>query len=233
MAIDDIYTMSLLHADGADASTTFTDESGKAWTYHGNAQIDTAQSKFGGASGLFDGTGDWIDTPDHDDFNVGNGNFTIDFWIRRNSTGAYVRICGQKDASDTNTTRSVNIAIPAANTLYVDCYANTTQYKIDGTTAITDTNTWHHVEVGRSGATLYLFLDGTLEGTVNIGAATINNSASTFSIGRQGAYNSQYFNGWVDEFRFTKGVARHTANFTPPTVAYAPPGRPSQAITFF
>src|SRR3972149_9214360 len=59
----DSYTKLLLHMDGANGSTTFTDEMGQAVTANGNAQISTAQSKFGGASGLFDGTGDYLSVP--------------------------------------------------------------------------------------------------------------------------------------------------------------------------
>ena len=99
MSLDDSYTVALLHFNGADASTTFIDESGKTWTASGNAQIDTAQSKFGGASGLFDGTGDSITTPDHADFDVGSGDFTVDFWMRQNTawTGG---VLGQYSGSD-------------------------------------------------------------------------------------------------------------------------------------
>ena len=79
MPVEDIYTKSLLHFNGADASTTFTDESGKAWTASGHAQIDTAQSVFGGASGLFDGTDDYIYAADSDDWNLGTLDFTVDF----------------------------------------------------------------------------------------------------------------------------------------------------------
>jgi hypothetical protein len=53
MAVDDAYTVALLHMNGADTSTTFTDEAGTAWTAAGNAQIDTAQKVFGTASGLY------------------------------------------------------------------------------------------------------------------------------------------------------------------------------------
>src|SRR5689334_6463249 len=49
--VDDSYTKALLHFNGSDGSTTFTDESGKTWSVNGDAQIDTAQSEFGGASG--------------------------------------------------------------------------------------------------------------------------------------------------------------------------------------
>src|SRR3989338_6322305 len=80
----DSYTKLMLHMEGADAGTTFTDTetTPKAVTANGNAQIDTAQSKFGGASGLFDGAGDYLTIPSSSAFDFGTGNFTIDFWVR-------------------------------------------------------------------------------------------------------------------------------------------------------
>ena len=81
MAVDDLYTKSLLHFDGSDASVTFTDGSGKVWTPTGTAQIDTAAKKFGTGSGIFDGDSDSISTPAHADFNTGTGAWTIDFWV--------------------------------------------------------------------------------------------------------------------------------------------------------
>src|SRR5262245_1699237 len=94
-AISDNYAQSLLQFEGTDTSTTFTDEnaagSSHIWTAHGDAQIDTADFKFGAASGLFDGTGDYIDTPDHVDFNLASNNFTIDFWFKCNAAGGTVK----------------------------------------------------------------------------------------------------------------------------------------------
>src|SRR5687768_6144765 len=87
MAIDEVYTVALLHMDGADGSTTFTDESGKTWTARGDAQIDTAQSVFGGASGRLDGNGDFVDTPDHADWDFGSGDFTLDLRVRFAAVG--------------------------------------------------------------------------------------------------------------------------------------------------
>src|SRR3990167_1626483 len=83
MAVD-TYTKLLIHGDGADAATAVYDHSiyTQQITCNGNAQIDTAQSKFGGASILFDGTGDYLSIPDSDDFHFGTGDFTIEFWIR-------------------------------------------------------------------------------------------------------------------------------------------------------
>jgi hypothetical protein len=88
---NDAFTKILLHMDGTNGSTTFTDTnaggSAHTWTANGNAQISTAQSKFGGASGLFDGTGDYITTPDHADYTLGSGDFTIDLWFNCTAVG--------------------------------------------------------------------------------------------------------------------------------------------------
>jgi YD repeat-containing protein len=76
--VNDPFSVVMLHMNGADGSTTFIDDSNKIWTAAGDAQIDTAQSMFGGASAYFDGSGDYLSTPDSEDFNLGNEDFTID-----------------------------------------------------------------------------------------------------------------------------------------------------------
>ena len=80
----------LLHCDGTDGSTSFIDSSssGHTVTAVGNAQIDTAQYKFGGASALFDGSGDYLTVPDSSDFNFGANPVTIDFWVKFNAITA-------------------------------------------------------------------------------------------------------------------------------------------------
>ena len=213
-------TSSLLHFNGLDAATTFTDASNKTWTAAGNAQIDTAQSKIGGASSLFDGTGDWIDTPDNDDFNTGSGNFSIDLWVKRNTTGTRQAITGQSDAAGSNT--SGWIEFTATNTIrgIVNKSDNSVAYIAASTGTITDSN-WHHIAFVRDGNTLRLFKDGVADGTADVTGITLINSPSKFAIGRGGEYADLYFNGWVDEFRYSKGIARWTANFTPPTTEYS------------
>lgn len=225
MAVDDSYTKALLHMDGSDASTTFTDESGKTWTANGNAQIDTAQSKFGGASGLFDGTGDWIDTPDSADFTLGSGDFTIDMWLKRGADGVTQYFCGQNNSSATEASTSFQIALHATNKLYSYWFwgSSAGNYEtIIGTTTVNVALGWFHVAFVRSGNTLTQYINGVADGTANLTGKTINNSSNKFALGRIGEYTSNTYNGWIDEFRFSKGIARWTANFTPPTSAYAP-----------
>lgn len=232
MAVDDAYTIALLHMDGSDASTTFTDESGKTWTAVGNAQIDTAQSKFGGASGLFDGTGDYVDTPDHADFDVGSGDFTIDFWTRRSADGAVDRICGQGTSAGSAAAGATQIRYNADDTVTASLYSSGTQYAATSTGTITADSTWHHIAFVRDGNTLRLFIDGSADGTDDVTGVTANDAAAKFTIGRWGEYAGNYYTGWIDEFRFSKGIARWTSNFTPPTSAYSPV-TPGDFFAFF
>lgn len=89
----DANTKILLHLNGEQGSTTFTDESSKAWTKVGNAMITTGQYKLGGASGQFvEATNDWIHTPDHADFYIGTGDYTIEFFVRFSPPAAIVWI---------------------------------------------------------------------------------------------------------------------------------------------
>lgn len=203
---------SLLHFDGADASTTFTDVKGLAWSANGNAQIDTAQSKWGGASGLFDGTGDFLGGFSTSTLNVGTGDFTIEAWIRLNSTGRNAILSKY---------------VTAAGGYLFDLGASTELRLIIGTgtfqtaTGATSLSTgvWYHVAATKSGTTLRVFLNGTQDGSVTA-AGTPADAARSPTIGRDPNDATRDFDGWIDDLRVTIGVARYTANFTPPAAAF-------------
>lgn len=215
MAGIDSYTKLLLHCNGSDASTTFTDSeiTPKTMTANGNAQIDTAQSKFGGASGLFDGTGDTVTTGDNADWDFGTGAFTIDFWVRFNSVAqARLLEIGNKG--------TIGIGI-----MY-ETPPSGIHLVINGTTITFSTwtpsaNTWYHVAVVRSGSSLYVFIDGTQLGSTETNSADISGSTEGFICGGWNSITTQNLNGWLDEVRVSKGIARWTGNFTPETAEYS------------
>jgi hypothetical protein len=223
MAVDDIYTVALLHMNGTDASTTFTDESGKSWTANGNAQIDTAQSKFGGASGLFDGTGDTLSTGDSIDWQLDGGSdsntWTIDFWVRFNGDPG------------TGLVSFINQYVDLSNYWNIVLSSNLLQFVVrsGGSNIVVISNawnpataTWYHVAVVKNGVTGYLmFIDGTQIGSTATDTSTIPNFAGSLFVGINQA-TTNYLNGWMDELRISKGIARWTAGFTPPTIEYAP-----------
>ena len=222
----------LLHFDGTDGSTTFTDSeinTPKTVTANGNAQIDTAQSVFGGASGLFDGTADYLTAADSADWDLGSGNFTIDGRMRLADVGNVVStLCAQYD-SGVGTNKAFDID-------WVGFGANILRflYSTDGITPVTTktvawsptVNTWYHVAVVRNGNNLYFFVDGTQQGsTQDVTGVTIFDVTTLFSVGALASADNS-MNGWIDEFRFVKGTAVWTANFTPPTAAYTGPYTP-------
>ena len=221
---------SLLHMNGTDASTIFTDEATKTWTAYGNAQLDTAQQKFGTASGLFDGTGDYIDTPDHSDHEPAAEDFTVDCWVRFNNNNGTQAIWGRRTSVTTQKDLfTIYTSGTPINRLTFQGIVNTVEkggYYFSWSPA---TNTWYHLEIVRNGTNFYMFVDGvsqTLTVTTAIGTndLTFSLTGDKLTIGRYGDYDGYYFNGWIDEFRFSKGIARHTANFTPSTSEYSQDG---------
>ncbi len=234
--VDDSYTKSLLHFNGTDASTTFTDESGKTWTANGDAQIDTAQSKFGGASGLFDGNGDYVSTGSSSDFSFG-GDFTIDCWVKyngRQSTDSQPSwyngiITDAKYNSGTINgwrLRKEYVSNTVQNADFAAWTTGTSNVSLQGTSDIAN-GSWHHIAVVRNGSRIDLYVDGVSEANTTY-SGTIANDSTGVQIGKGWTDLSQdWHNGWIDEVRISKGIARWTSNFTPPTAEYAPAPTPT------
>lgn len=199
----------LLHMNGSNGSTTFTDNSSslKTPTVVGNTQISTAQSKFGGASAYFDGTGDYLRFPVQTALQF-PGDFTIEAWIRPDIL---------EDRSVMSSSSDSNVQI-----FRMDSNGNMSVYVNNGTilsvTAGIQANVWQHVALARSGSNTRLFVNGVQKGSTNT-AWTATFRADV--IGQHFFNGNPYFNpgqfkGFLDELRITKGC-RYAANFTPQT----------------
>jgi hypothetical protein len=225
----DQYTKLLLHCNGADESAVFFDEALHTVTRNGDAQIDTAQYKFNGASGLFDGTGDYLSAGDSDDWDFGTGNFTVETWLRRNGNQAdYAGIISACGTAGEFTGWAVVFGDAwGSTTNKVLFYSNTTgswAANITASATVSDT-TWTHIAVVRNGNTLTLYYDGVSKGTYDCTGKTFNSSNSGLVVGRfYTGIDNYYFKGHLDESRISKGVARWTANFTPPIREYRQSG---------
>ena len=199
----------LLHMDGSNGSTTFTDSSsdGIAVTANGNAQISTAQSKFGGASGLFDGSGDYLSTAALASLAPGTGAFTIECWVRwtdRSGAQALFNYVG---------VWSLNKAF--ANVIQTDNIM-TSGGSLISTTTFVD-NQWYHIAVSRGAGAARLYVDGVEESSVS--GTNANLSTTNVWVGRT-LFGNLYLKGYIDDLRLTIGVDRYTANFTPPTAPF-------------
>ena len=217
----------LLPFDGTNGATSTTDLSdrGNTVTFANTAQISTAQSKFGGSSLLLDGDSDYVDLPQATNQLVSE-DFTIEFWFRINS-GAGSETVGLFGSYYTGGSGKGMLMQSTAtyNQVFFQwhygasdwAYLNQTQ----GTRTSLSNNTWYHVAVTRSGSTWRLFLNGAQEDSVTQ-SSYITDSGSTTRLGNYGPSGtaSHGLNGYIEDFRITRGVARYTSNFTAPTSAH-------------
>jgi len=182
----------------------------------GNAQISTAQSRFGGSSIAFDGSTSYLIGPPDPSGSFGAGNLTIEGWVYFNNVSTNPQIVAQVTNGSSGSNYSWQLYLVSANTLRGALWVGGTQYAVDATIAAT---TWYHVALVRNGTTISLYVNGTSVGTPStIGTNAINwYSDSRFYMGRNSTA-IHYFNGFVDDFRIAR-FARYTANFVPPTSA--------------
>lgn len=220
----DAYTVLLIHGNGADGSTSFFDDSysNHPVTANGNAQVDTAHKKFGTGSILFDGDGDYLSVPDSVDWDLGAGDFTIDFWIRFNSFSQMGGIFSQSLGGSEEAGFYTYLHQPYSVLYFRWRATDGTMVSYGYTWESAFINTWYHIAFVRNGSNIHLFIDGVdvhPREDVAIGSKTLRDADDSLLIGGN-SYNG-YFDGWLDEFRISKGIARWTSDFTPPTEEYA------------
>jgi hypothetical protein len=206
----------LLHGDGTNGSTTITDSSSRmnTVTANGNAQISTAQSKFGGASIAFDGIGDFLSLNGSEDFSFGTNDFTIEFWVRPAVTISSNVILYETRASPP---ASGSVVIYINNARKPIIFIQPTGNVLTGSTSL-DANTWYHLAAVKAAGSYYLYVNGVSDSSPVVNSLSVPQPV-TVRIGIDFA-TSGGLNGYIDEFRITKGVARYTANFTPPTAPF-------------
>lgn len=207
----------LLHCNGTNGSTTFTDSSPspKTISRNGGTSISTAQSKFGGASVLFGGGSDRLYAANNGAFEFGSGDFTLDAWIRPTTiSGTYVLL----DRGDYSN-YSPWLLIQSDAQLRLACTASGSSWAVNIMSAdVLTANVWQLVSVSRVGNVFRLFHDGIQVATTTT-AITLAASSANPQIGNEpsGTYS---FTGYMDDIRVTKGVGRYTGNFTLPTAPF-------------
>ena len=208
----------LLDGSGTNGSTTITDKSSASTsiTASGNAAISTSVQKYGTGSYAFDGTGDYLTINGSSTSIDLSGDFTLETWVYFNTTTGNQKIFDLR----------LHNVVGTADTLLLDksgtqfrCYVDGENRTVSSPTA--SANTWYHVAVSRSGSIVRHFVNGTAyanyeqstvkDYTIDYGAHIgISKSGQNFQFG---------LNGYMDDIRFTSGVARYTQNFTPPAGA--------------
>jgi hypothetical protein len=216
----------LLHFDGSDGATTTTDDGPdeRTITLAGDAELDTAQKKFGTASLLLDGDGDLASAADDGDFDFGSGDFTVEGFFRISTLGNNA-FFSHWENNDTSGQSFYLVHFNSSNTLRF-AYRLTTGLVEANYTWQPSTNTFYHIAVVRYGTTLKVYIDGVAVISESVSTTSFITSEDPFRIG---AFNDAttasptldwFFAGHVDEVRVTKGQARYIDNFVPTTSAF-------------
>jgi hypothetical protein len=195
----------------------------------GGASISTSVKKFGAGSLSLNGSNQYIRFGGTTSgfgrsiTNLENEDFTIEAWVYTLDSSINPIVGRSSGAS----ARSFALEVDGNGSKIVfkmttDGSSNTLNSYTWHNGSVT-TNNWHHVAVVRSGTQLYCFLNGVSDPSPSItgggiGTKTIYFSSAELNIGYY-QYSGQYFNGYIDDYRYFKGTALYTSNFVPPTAA--------------
>jgi len=200
----------------------------------GNAQVSTSPVKYGSGSMKFNGSTDVLTIPNNTNWqssiansqglNFGTGDFTVECWLLFNSTTTYITIVGSRNYSNGGSSTYGNWVLRAGTGQLYASYSNSSTSKVISGTYTWNTGVWYHVAWVRSNGIVNVYQNGISIGSVadttslTDGQYGITIGANFDTAGTQGTlYNP--FNGYIDDLRITKGVARYFTTFTPPQQA--------------
>jgi len=205
----------LINADDeADGSTNIVDisNSNHTITVSGNTQIDTTTFKYGTGSLKFDGLGDYLTVSGTSDLSF-DSDFTFETWFLINSKQQYQTLIGMRPTSTNGAYFNVQFTSSGELMLFV----NSTQQL---TSDVISTGQWYHFAICRNSGTTTMYLDGASQGSFadstnylcpsdrpRIGGADFNSPPT----------DSTIWDGYIDDMRITKGIARYSSDFTPPS----------------
>ncbi len=219
----------VLLVDGDESNAVFTDSTTTPHTITNNSGVAyNASGQLAGAM-EFNGTSSYLSVPNSADWDFGSDDFTIDMWVKDNgATTDYPSLLGWRASNGNND----GWAFHGYRTLdrmpfFFGAGASNYQYAVGvASTGIWD-GSWHHIAVVRDGETLMYFLDGVYiphaSDTPNVGTETLRTASPSLLVGRYTMDTSRFWKGSIDDLRISKGIARWTTNFTPPTAPYSAP----------
>lgn len=221
---------SLLHFDGSNGSTTFTDEKSVSWSAAGSASLSTSAPKFGTAALLLGSGDNYITTTAGSgtwaDFSTA-GDYTVDMWIKARvnpqSCALFAHLFSGVGSKFPLTIAFGKVGTTTLSTEMYVGYFNGSWVGANSTWSPT-LDTWHHIACTRDGTLIRLFAAGTQIASFDSSSSPpVAPTSSTFRLGRRwdsGLGTQWSFDGQIDDWRVTRGTARYTSNFTPPTAPF-------------
>jgi hypothetical protein len=200
-----------LHIKGTDASIIDKSQ-GANLKLVGNTTGSTTQAKFASTKSMyFDASGDYISISDDEAYGFGTGDWTIETWLYCTKTGGFNAIFDTRVGAGTETG---SFGLGMYNTGRVQMFSGGIFYYPTDTLSF---NTWQHLAIVKNSGTTTMYFNGTAASSTYSDSRNYG-SSQPVQIGKDDT-TSNYFGGYMQDFRITKGLARYTANFTPPTAS--------------
>jgi hypothetical protein len=173
--------------------------------------LGSGSARFGGAS-----TGEYLQTPVSTDFQLGNNDFTLEFFMKvTNDAGQNQEVFSVGDG----TGEYDFLVYLSGGNAQVYMSSNGTSWNLinGGSCGNYTIGKWHHIAVTRNVDGVRCYLDGVQGSGHGIGSVNVHQSANQISIGR--GQTSKRFDGYLSDFHFVNGTAKYTSDFTVPTSA--------------
>jgi len=156
-----------------------------------------------------------VEYANHSSLNLGNSDFTIDFWMYQKTAPTNGAVVCRGGVSP-----GYLLGMSGSNLAFW-CSSNGTNYDmVNGATIGAFTiNSWHHVALSRVGTTIHAFINGQLKQSFNVGTASVydNGYPTTLGFWTNGGASFTDFNGLIQDFRIIKGTGLYSATFVPPS----------------
>jgi len=213
------YVTMLLHGDGTNGAqnNTFLDSSSNNYTVTRTGNVTQGSfSPYGSNwSNYFGSASDanYLTIPANAAFDLGSGNFTIEMWVYKTTTGSQ-QFLAQVALSVSAINQSIGVGTYYDQVSF-DTAVGSTYYSVTTAASLT-LNAWNHIACVRNGSTLTVYINGTSAGTGSV-TGSLNSISAPMTIGRLGNYNGYYTTGYISNLRIVKGTAVYTSNFTPST----------------
>ena len=182
----------------------------KVITENGDPTASTAQSEFYGGSYLFDGTGDYLSTPDSADYAMGTDDWTVEMWIHPTASSQNSKLLFAHTSGGDYGWCNLYFG---SGTLKLYCSSNGSSWTVSnidiGTPPV---NKWSHIAVSRSGSTFRTFFNGVHTGSAT-SSSSLMDSTGTLQIGARNG--TEAYTGYIQDVRIYKGIAKYTSDFIP------------------
>ena len=210
-------TNAALHIKGVEGHIIDKAQSDHRLTLVGNTVASIAESKYAGSSMYFDGSGDYLTIPTTAGLSMGTGDFTVESWF--NTLNSTYSTNGSSQTLFAIREQTGGAPVAGVIRIFISGSSGKLGLALAGVVTTSSTvinaNQWYHIAVVRSGTQVDVYLDGVSVINVTEGANLVSLQPTLIGAAEEGDRGS--WDGYIEDFRITKGIARYTEDFTPPT----------------